>query len=396
MKNRALSIIAGVACVAGSAGAARADVAPPPACRAAASEGPVFTQNKRLCYETLAARGSYQEIVDLIEVESLGLTPQERYFLGTAYFGLSNRTGADSLRCHAAVRASELLEAFLTEQQVRYREQHSFGTSDDMKYTYHATKMISALEAVKGCEESSHTPASLERYGRRYAVERLRGLFYKTSGPDALRDRFDAKMTQLGDQMKGFVATASSVETRFGLNLTEIDVGRQYLFKIKDRINGLFGANAVKVAEQPVGGDESFPSFVYDATWKAQILGTIGAKATRFTDLLLPEKRGEIAVIEAEIIGAIGGMSMEDYVSRKEQTVIELRDLSTSLILGTNFWTAMEAPEHAGKAALDDALAKPNRSELARTAAHVDTLWQEGMARYCNPSRPAWYCRRTP
>ncbi|WP_437725911.1 hypothetical protein [Sorangium sp. So ce861] len=396
MKNRALSIIAGVACVAGSAGAARADVAPPPACRAAASEGPVFTQNKRLCYETLAARGSYQEIVDLIEVESLGLTPQERYFLGTAYFGLSNRTGADSLRCHAAVRASELLEAFLTEQQVRYREQHSFGTSDDMKYTYHATKMISALEAVRGCEESSHTPASLERYGRRYAVERLRGLFYKTSGPDALRDRFDAKMTQLGDQMKGFVATASSVETRFGLNLTEIDVGRQYLFKIKDRINGLFGANAVKVAEQPVGGDESFPSFVYDATWKAQILGTIGAKATRFTDLLLPEKRGEIAIIEAEIIGAIGGMSMEDYVSRKEQTVIELRDLSTSLILGTNFWTAMEAPEHAGKAALDDALAKPNRNELARTAAHVDTLWQEGMARYCNPSRPAWYCRRTP
>ncbi|WP_437318553.1 hypothetical protein [Sorangium sp. So ce385] len=396
MKNRALSIIAGVACVAGSAGAARADVAPPPACRAAASEGPGFTQNKRLCYETLAARGSYQEIVDLIEVESLGLTPQERYFLGTAYFGLSNRTGADSLRCHAAIRASELLEAFLTEQQVRYREQHSFGTSDDMKYTYHATKMISALEAVKGCEESSHTPASLERYGRRYAVERLRGLFYKTSGPDALRNRFDAKMTQLGDQMRGFVATASSVETRFGLNLTEIDVGRQYLFKIKDRINGLFGASAVKVAEQPVGGDESFPSFVYDATWKAQILGTIGAKATRFTDLLLPEKRGEIAVIEAEIIGAIGGMSMEDYVSRKEQTVIELRDLSTSLILGTNFWTAMEAPEHAGKAALDDALAKPNRDELARTAAHVDTLWQEGMARYCNPSRPAWYCRRTP
>ena len=56
----------------------------------------------------------------------------------------------------------------------------------------------------------------------------------------------------------------------------------------------------------------------------------------------------------------------------------------------------MEAPEHAGKAALDDALAKPNRNELARKAAHVETLWQEGMARYCNPSRPAWYCRRTP
>ncbi|WP_437758517.1 hypothetical protein [Sorangium sp. So ce1389] len=396
MKIRYLSIVAGAACVVGSAGAASADVAPPPACAAAASEGSVFTQNKRLCYETLAARGNYQEIVDRIEVERLGLTPQERYFLGMAYFGLSNRTGADSLRCHAAVRASELLEAFLTEQQVLYREQHSFGTSDDMKYTYHATKMMAALEAVKGCEESSHTPASLERYGRRYAVERLRGLFYESSGPDGLRDRFGEKMTQLGDQMKAFVATASSVETRYGLNLTEIDLGRQYLFGIKDRINGLFGASAVKVAEQPVGGDESFPSFVYDATWKSQILGTIGARTTHFTDLVLPEKRGEIAIIEAEIIAAIGGMSMEDYVSRKEQTVIELRDVSTSLILGTNFWTAMEAPERAGRAALNDALSKPNRNELARTAAHVETLWQEGMARYCNPSRPAWYCRRTP
>ncbi|KYF47872.1 hypothetical protein BE08_12675 [Sorangium cellulosum] len=396
MKIRVLSIVAGAACVVGSTGAARAAAPPPPACAAAAWEGPVFTQNKRLCYETLAARGSYQEIVDLIEVESLGLTPQERYFLGAAYFGLSNRTGADSLRCHAAVRASGLLEAFLTEQQVLFREQHSFGTSDDMKYTYHATKMMAALEAVKGCEESSHTPASLERYGRRYAVERLRGLFYETSGPDALRDRFDEKMTQLGDQMKAFVATASSVETRYGLNLTELDVGRQYLFGIKDRINGLFGADAVKVAAQPVGGDESFPSFVYDATWRSQILGTIGAKATRFTDLLLPEKRGEIAIIEAEILGAIGGMSMEEYVSRKEQTVVALRDLSTSLILGTNFWTAMEAPERAGRAALDDALAKPNRDALARTAAHVEALWQEGMAKYCNPSRPAWYCRRAP
>ncbi len=396
MKIRYLSIVAGAACVVGSAGAAHAAIAPPPACGAAASEGSVFTQNKRLCYEMLAARGNYQEIVDLIEVESLGLTPQERYFLGTAYFGLSNRTGADSLRCHAAVRASELLEAFLTEQQVLYREQHSFGTSDDMKYSYHATKMMAALKSVKGCEDSSHTPASLERYGRRYAVERLRGLFYTTSGPDALRDGFGEKMTQLGDQMKAFVATASSVETRYGLNLTEVDVGRQYLFGIRDRINGLFGADAVKVAEQPVGGDESFPSFVYDATWKSQILGTIGAKKTHFTDLISPEKRGEIAVIEAEIIAAIGGMSMEDYVSRKERTVIELRDVSTSLILATNFWTAMEAPEQTGRAALNDALSKPNRDELARTAAHVETLWQEGMARYCNASRPAWYCRRTP
>lgn len=400
MSNRTLPLLTAAAAGAiGLAAAPRAASAADPtpaACVAAASEGSAFTQNKRVCYETLAAHGRYHEIVDIIELENIALEPQDKYFLGSAYFGLSNRAGASSVRCHDTIRAKELLEDFLAERQALYGAQHTFGTSDDMKYTYHATKLLDALKAVTGCEESSHTPASLERYGRRYTVERLKGLFYKTAEQDALRDGFDAKLGQMNDQMKGFVATASLVETRYGMNLVEIDAGRQNLFSIKDRINGAFGPNAVTVAQRPVGGDESFPSFVYDAAWRSQILGTIAAKTAHYTDLLLPEKRGEIAVIEAEVLSAVGSESMEAYVARKERTIAELTRLSSSLLLGTNFWTAMEAPERAGRRALDDALARPSRNTLKQKVASMETLWQEGMSGFCNPSRPAWYCRRTP
>ncbi|WP_437672660.1 hypothetical protein [Sorangium sp. So ce131] len=400
MKNRTLPMLtaaaAGALGLAGAPGEARAADPTPAACVAAASEGSAFTQNKRVCYETLAALGRYEEIVDIVELENLALKPQDKYFLGAAYFGLSNRTGASSVRCHATIRAKELLEDFLTERQALYGAQHTFGTSDDMKYTYHATRLLGALKAVTGCEESSYTPASLERYGRRYTVDRLKGLFYKTAERDALRERFEEKLGQLNDQMKGFVATAASVESRYGMNLVEIDAGRRNLFTIKDLINGSFGANAVTVAQQAVGGDESFPTFVYNATWRSQILGTIAAKTAHYTDLLLPEKRGEVAVIEAEVLAAVGSETMEAYVARKERTIIELTNLSSSLILGTNFWSAMEAPERSGRRALDAALSTPSRSTLGQKAAHVDTLWQEGMSGFCNASRPAWYCRRTP
>src|SRR5262245_8889641 len=151
-----------------------------PACRDITSQT-AFTQEKRRCFEALTASGNYQEILDRIEPSSLGLTPQEGFFLGTAYFGLSNRTAAQSLQCLYSVRSKEHLESFLVERQNMYRSQHSFGTSDDMKYVYRATKELEALKTLKGCEESSYTIETMERFGRKYANERVRTIFFKGS-----------------------------------------------------------------------------------------------------------------------------------------------------------------------------------------------------------------------
>src|SRR5258707_2831162 len=128
MKSYIFGVLAGLLAVPFGAGIAQAAEPVSRACTAALSDGAEVTQNKRVCYEDLAARGRYQEIVDRIEVQQLGLTSQEKFFLATAYFGLSNRTGAKALQCHYAVHAKGLLEDFLVERQGSFREGHTFGT----------------------------------------------------------------------------------------------------------------------------------------------------------------------------------------------------------------------------------------------------------------------------
>jgi len=371
--------------VAGAAAAQQRPEPIPAACQRAQDDGPAFTQDKRLCYEHLSAVGRYQEVIDLIEVKTLGrqdLEPQERFFLGSAHFGLSHRTGAHSLQCFHAVRSKGLLEDFLVERQNLFQSQHSLGTSDDMKYVELSVRTLEALGSVTGCEESSHTAASLERYGRRYAIERLQGLFYKTGEQDPLNTGFQAKLQQLNGQMRDFVSIASTLETRYGLNLVELDTGRQYLLAIKDRINAQFAREAVQVLSNPVGGDE-FPSFVYDLAWSQQVLGDLQRQRQHFEGLL----QGEIATLERAILGDIQE-PMEEYAARKEKQVLEVRQLTEQLLLPTHFWGDVLAPEHKGVSALQTAVATPH-SHL-----DVEELWTDGMKGFCLASRPRWYCKK--
>jgi len=369
------------------------DDTPDKECALSDSEGPGFTQNKRLCYEGLVAYGRYQDVVDRIEVKTLGLAAQEKFFLGSAYFGLSNRTGARGLQCFYAIRARRLLEDFLIERQKLFLAEHSFGTTDDMKYVDMATKTLDALGSTTGCEESSHTLASLEHYGRAYAVDRIQGLFYKTEAKDLLRERFEEKLGQLNNEMREFVATASKLETSYGLTLAELDSGQRYLQDIQKRINDQFQAEAVRAQPNKVGGDDSFPSFSYDPIPLNHKLGKIKEKTEHFEDMLA-EGQGEIARIKADISKVAGADSMDQYAARKEKQVAEVLKRTEQLLVPTNFWSELQRPARKGTAELQSALSKPSQSSLIHQARTVNEKWANGMKRFCNQTRPQWFCEK--
>jgi hypothetical protein len=374
--------------------AASAAEAVPQACRDAASDTS-FTQNKRRCYEDLSAHGRYQDVVDAIETQPIGLTPQEKYFLGAAYFGLSNRTAAQALKCVYSMRSKDFLDAFLTERQSMYRAQHSFGTSDDMKYVYQATKTLGTLKGVTGCEESSHTVSSLERYGRKYAAERIRGLFYQGSH-DALGDAFHTKIEQMNNTTKEIVAIASQVETRFGLTVTEIDSGRKYLGTIRDKINAEFsapryGGEAIALLDNPAG-DDRFPSFAWSSNVKTNVENDLDARTNVFLNMV--KDTGEIGKVKAELLKFLSENSMDDYAAHKDAIILEIDKLSESLIMPINFGTELDkSPPRHWRQDLDAALAKPTNDPLAGGAIALDTMWRDGMkAKFCT-DRNRWYCK---
>jgi hypothetical protein len=373
--------------------AASAREALPQAC-VDAQRDTAFTQAKRRCYETLTAEGRYQDALDAIETQPLGLTPQEKYFLGSSYFGLSNRTAAQGLKCFYTVRAKDFLEAFLVERQAMYRAQRSFGTSDDMIYVYRATKTLEALKGVSGCEESSHTPASLERFARKYAADRVHGLFY-ADGADTINGRFRAKLAQMNGTMREIVSVASQVETRYGLTSTEIDSARQYLLAVRDTINAQygdarFGGPAVLVTPSATL-DDRFPSFAWDARVKANVLADLDARASALEALVAPS--GEIGKVKAQVLAIVGAVSMDEYARRKEERVREILQLETDVLLPVNLATELDAPARTWKAALEASMTKPIADDLARSVRALDAVWTDGMkARYCgDPSR--WYCK---
>jgi hypothetical protein len=355
----------------------------PPACTDATGQAG-FTQSKRRCYEELVARGRYQEVLDRVEAEPLAISAQEQFFLGASYFGLANRTAAQSLRCIFSLRAKELLEAFLVERQSLFRNEGSFGTSDDMLYVHRATKTLAALKSITGCEESGYTTAGLERFGRGYATERVRGLFYG-SDTDALQKRFAAKLATLETTMQGFVGTASQVESRTGLTISEIEAARSYLLAVQATINGQFA-----VTESAT--DDHFPSFAWEPTVKRDVLVDLDARGSALAQLV--GDTGEIGSVRKKVLAIVDETSMDDYAKHKEETILRILGLTAELVLPINFGTEMARPSRGWKGALDDALAKPVANELGRAATALDTVWSDGMrSKFCTSNPTRWYCK---
>ncbi|WP_257450575.1 hypothetical protein [Archangium lipolyticum] len=374
--NKRLRLLLATLLVCPAAGAA----AEPTASSDSACQG----DDKRICYETLAAHGDYQGIIDRISLNVIGYEPIEKYFLGRAHFGLSNRTAAHSLRCFHTLRAKDLLEAFLTERNHKFETQQTFGTSDEMRYVYHATKTMDALKSITGCEESSHTATSLERYARRYAIERIQGLVYNTETDGALGPLFREKMGSFQQMMQSLVTTASQVETRYRAASIELDAGRTQLFSIRDDINAQFGAGTVITDDS---SDTTFPLFRYDQNKKQAILTGLDA---RYQGLLQVETR--VTALETQLLGALAAQSMDDYLQKKEQTILQVKKLSAELLLGVNLWTRFWASEEKGFAKLKTAAAAEGNSMLFTHATRIDTDWRTKMKVHCSASNPAWYC----
>jgi hypothetical protein len=384
----------------------------PQACSDSATDA-LFTQNKRVCYETLAACGRYQEIADRIVVQQQGIPPQEQYFLGLADFGLANRTASHSFQCFYSVRAKQNLESFLVDRQILFRQQTTFGTTDEMKYVGAATNMLASLKTRVGCEESGYTELGMERYARGYALQRVKDLFYNTGGTDGLQTTFNAQVGSLQGMMQQFVSTAAQIEARFGVTQSEIEAGRQYLSGLKDKLNGIYAQQfpngAVLVANAPItqGGNDLFPSFAYDAGWQPLVTSDLNAGIAHYSSLLDPANPSGIAAVRQAVLTATNAVSEEDYVARKAAFIEQVHAQAVGLFMAANFWAAVEGklqsngPDGgstgstgAGINALNTALSAPATDGVVQSAAALNARWRDGMQRFCTPTAHRWYCAK--
>ncbi|MDQ3235292.1 MAG: hypothetical protein M3Q07_26070 [Pseudobdellovibrionaceae bacterium] len=201
-------------------------------------QGSVLKQygaEEHACLLKLYTCGRYQDAVTRIESTTVGLAPEQNYFLGASYFGLSDRTDAQSLKCLYVKKAKAQLEEFLLATQSNPASEVTYGSEAQMDLLYHAQRTFDLLRKEPGCAESSHSEGSLYRMARLHTAQRMQGLLhdFDKSGDEAsiaTRSGFKA----MRDTFGLFVTEASRLETRFSLYSSQIDSSNAQIARVAE------------------------------------------------------------------------------------------------------------------------------------------------------------------
>ena len=344
-------------------------------------------RDEQACFVRWAASGRYQEIIDYIETKAIGLAAHEKYFLGIAYYTLSGRTGAASLRCFYTTRATAYLESFLENRQQTMKELGDLGSADELKYTYLATRALESARETAGCEASGESLASLERYARRFLSTAVEDLFFNYGTPGGLgtpgRVAFDAQLGNLQEKVRGFVSAVSRMETNYALTQIEIDVGHRELGRTVAKLNAWRPGAVVP------NDDSGRADYRFEQPMDA-LLQEISRREGEYRELAM--QGGKLGRARAAIDGfitAAGASGMTDYDARRSSTVASGKrmigdftavDNETTSILRTPAVAqlrATSAPEPAGIEARWSAIARE---------------WRQ-VKPDCEPGSTKWYCQ---
>ena len=346
--------------------------------------GPVFAQS--ICAPTLAACdlqadmaclerhyacGEYDTIISTLFAETFDRTPDQKFYLGAAFYGRQVRERSAGAQCEMVKFARDNLTDYLGTLDAQFTESGSFGSVRQMDQIYHANQMLTDLGDITGCPESALTRARIATVAQSEAAGYARAVFLNP--PSEARDAFDTLLLSL----RSFVSRASDLETGIALRRVEISSATTHLGAIRAVFAEVFG---------PVTGT-----------------GTTIAINTAILDGLLAKTAAmlrSVEIEEAAFAAALGGVSAEEYAGIRAQTVSDAEAFRKQsafhinmigVLLPTDparsFWQLADdlAAENAGKSAFDDL--QQIREDWA---AHGTAT---GICAQPSASDRIWYCR---
>jgi hypothetical protein len=319
-------------------------------------------QTDMACLERTYACGEYDTVIQTLFVEDFAPTPDQKFFIGAAFFGKHVRQRSAGAQCEMVKFAREYLTDYLSTLDVQFTQTGSFGS---------VGQMLGDLGDVSGCPESAFTRARISAIARGEAVAFAKSVFL--SPPDAARDAFDTLVLAL----RSFVSRASDLETGIALRRVEIRSAQTHLGAIRGVYGEIFG---------PVTGAGN--SIVVDTG----VLDGLQAKTRRMLR--------DVEIEESAFAAALGGISAEQYAGIRGETIARAEDFlkvsafhinMVGVLLPTDparpFWqlAAEVGADSPGRAA--HANLKKIREDWAAHGAATGICSQPGAA------QRVWYCR---
>ncbi len=344
---------------------------------------------------TRIAMGEYQTVIDQIEPIVTDLKPYQKYFLGAAYFGLSGRAGAHSLKCHYSLLAKTNLGQFMENRMQVYESQRTLGDTEELKYAYAASRMVKLLEKLKGCEESSESTGALNQFGSSFLRQRIKDLFYGYPAPEetqtGIESVFTNGMTNMQGKVRGYVSVASKMERDYQLIGLELQTGLTYLEEIKNIIEGSFGS---AVGESPLVEwleDESIgvPIYMYTANVN-ELYNYISDMTGHYLEIREPEgSMGKVQTLVNEIMAKQQATGMADYAEKRTKIIERLE--STAFQMTVIYNLSVELGGGSGFGAITAATDSPGAT-LTDQWLQIESQWKE--AKFgCAAQSTQWYCQ---
>ncbi|HYX32136.1 MAG TPA: hypothetical protein VE954_03415 [Oligoflexus sp.] len=177
------------------------------------------------CHDLALACGEYETVAANLASETKGLTLNQYYWQGMAYYGLMNRTRSTGLKCEYFTQARRSLSYFLKTSLYVYNGrdlEHKYDKPDPNR-VYRVTKVVEELAQVKGCAEDGMTLNEIQMMSQSLAENTVRDAFLR---PTALQKEL---MQKIFDKIQEVVTKASSIETNLTLKDVAADTMRSYM-----------------------------------------------------------------------------------------------------------------------------------------------------------------------
>ena len=255
-------------------------------------------QQDSSCLQKNYACGNYETIVQTLFVEDVGLTDDQKYFVGASFYGLYIRERAKGLECEMVKFSREYLSDYLGSLEKQFDKIGSFGTVGQMDQLYHGTQMLNALNEVTGCVESAFTRARIQTIARSDALDRSKNVFLNP--PDEAKQAFDTLLIAL----RSFVSRASDLETGIALRRVEIQSAHNHLGAIGAIFQKVFGTVSIDGA---------------NVTVDTSTLDGLAASSS--------SRLASVVAEEADFKAALGGISAEEYANIRSQNVSNAEQL---------------------------------------------------------------------
>lgn len=211
-----------------------------------------YDANAKSCMESLLACGQYKELISLADRNVLGLDRHYNFYLGAAYFGLSGRTDAQSLRCYYTKRSSVQLQEFLIKTEAMNSSSVTYGSDSEMDMLYFAARDLENLKNEPGCFESSYAEGTLFLKAKADTFALMRGLLQDSdpkgtsTATTTVRTRFQA----IRNSLNTFVTTAAQIEERVSAYHVQIGLGHDTVQNVVTNLQTAFPDGAISYSNE--------------------------------------------------------------------------------------------------------------------------------------------------